>query len=195
MSTALLLFRDKAEIEPPAEQYKKRDEDEDDENIYDHVAPAKFIACPEDIWAPVKDAGDNDVADEVKEPTPWQIFLKNFQKKTISFLDHNACLLLVFIGTFWALFAEDMAYGVPLPKDVDEPIAVVTLCFLIFFCLEQLARSVVERDNYLFTFFWWMELVRWKRPKPARMMDEFQPSAQCVPSPTCVCWNASCAGR
>ena len=54
---------------------------------------------------------------------------------------------------------DDVQLGVPMPKTVDIPFAYVTLVFLILFTIEQVVRSVVQFDEYCFSFFWFMELV------------------------------------
>ena len=59
-------------------------------------------------------------------------------------LDHNISLLVVFIMTFWALFAEDIQLAVPIKKAVDIPFAYVQLIFLIIFSIEQLVRSFAQ---------------------------------------------------
>jgi len=160
---ALCLFRDEAEVQPEDAWYKKlEDEGEVDDgggsNIYQYVNAPRFIPCPTDIWLPKESAKREDSFAQAKAPTAWQKFAEQFKVTSLKVLDHNIALLLVFIGTFWALFAEDVALGAPLPKSVDVPFAWTTFCFLIFFSLEQLCRSVVD-PTYLFSFFCWMELV------------------------------------
>ena len=49
-----VLFRDTKDIQPPAESYEFKLT----ENIYRALEPAQFVACPEDIWQPLKTADD-----------------------------------------------------------------------------------------------------------------------------------------
>mmetsp|Transcript_30840 Transcript_30840/g.80463 ORF Transcript_30840/g.80463 Transcript_30840/m.80463 type:complete len:795 (-) Transcript_30840:473-2857(-) len=155
----LFLFRDKIEIQPPEEYYTLRAADKDDVNIYSHVPSAEFISCPEDIWAPKMLEEIDDGAAVVRVKTRTEIMLQRLRVSTIFVLDHNLTLFFVFLMTFWALFADDLALGIPLAKDVDVPFAWVTLVFFIVFCLEQVARSIVLYEEYFLSFFWWMELV------------------------------------
>ena len=168
---SLVLFRDNTDIQPPESIYeKKREGDTETEEIigmFHQVPPPTFVNCStDDFWVPKFDDNDDDAVEEVREKTWQEKLIEELKVKALHVLDHNFALLLVFVGTFWALFAEDMALGVPLDKEVDKPFAWTTLCFLIFFALEQLCRSVVQYEEYSFSFFWWMELVR-ARPRPA----------------------------
>ena len=159
-ASTLFLFRDSSGIEPPAHAYQKQNSGGLDTNFYEQVAKPTFIACPEDIWAPrIEDDDAGNAVEEMHVKTQFEIYVEGLKRSTVDILDHGVILCVVFVGTFWALFAEDVAHGWPLAKKVDTPIAVVNLCFLIFFVTEQFARSVVQRKDYLFNFFWWMELV------------------------------------
>jgi hypothetical protein len=92
--------------------------------------------------------------------TEIELYVERLKRSTVRVLDHGATLFVVFVGTFWTLFAEDVAYGWPLDKTVDTPFAWASLFFLILFVAEQATRSIVQREDYLFSLFWWMELVR-----------------------------------
>jgi len=162
---SLTLFRDTTRIEPPDDIYERRREgtiDVDSEDVVTmfHKVPAPtFAACEQDIWLPNFDEDKDEVIEEEHVPTWQEVLLKKFKVQAVHILDHNIALILVFVGTFWALFAEDMAFAVPLDKDVDKPFAWTNLCFLIFFTVEQTCRSIAQYEEYCFTFFWWMELV------------------------------------
>ncbi len=49
---------------------------------------------------------------------------------------------------------DDIMVTAQFPKTVDVPFATVTLIFLILFFLEQIARSIVQYQEYCFSFFW-----------------------------------------
>ena len=89
--------------------------------------------------------------------TQRQLFLEQVKKHVIVALDHRLTVFLVFFMTIWALFVDDMAIAVPLDKSVDAPIGYTTLVFLILFAIEQIARSIVQYEEYFLSFFWWME--------------------------------------
>ena len=176
---SLTLFRDTTRIEPPDDIYERRREgtiDVDSEDVVTmfHKVPAPtFAACEQDIWLPNFDEDKDEVIEEEHVPTWQEVLLKKFKVQAVHILDHNIALILVFVGTFWALFAEDMAFAVPLDKDVDKPFAWTNLFFLIFFTVEQTCRSIAQYEEYCFTFFWWMELVRTRSMgAAARVMGE-----------------------
>ena len=91
--------------------------------------------------------------------TRWELRLEKLQDQTLVVLDHRLTLLVVFLMTFWALFADDILYGTPLDKQYDLPFAYASLCFFIIFMIELTARTIVQFHEYAFTFFWFMELV------------------------------------
>ena len=158
-ASTLFLFRDSSGIEPRADAYQKQNSEDLDTNIYEQVAKPTFIACPEDIWAPRIEDDNGNAVEEMHVKTQFELYVEGFKRSTVNILDHGVILCVVCVGTFWALFAEDVAHGWPLAKTVDTQIAIVNFCFLIFFVAEQFARSIVQRKDYLFNFFWWMELV------------------------------------
>lgn len=158
-ASTLFLFRDSSGIEPRADAYQKQNSEDLDSNIYEQVAKPTFIACPEDIWAPRIEDDNGNAVEEMHVKTQFELYVEGFKRSTVNILDHGVILCVVCVGTFWALFAEDVAHGWPLAKTVDTQIAIVNFCFLIFFVAEQFARSIVQRKDYLFNFFWWMELV------------------------------------
>jgi len=151
-----VLFRDTRDVQPLPEIYET---DATGVNIYSHVPDAKYVACPEDIWQPEASAEDEDALTVVKTKSKTQIALDKAKLKAVYVLDHNVSLVVVFIMTFWALFAEDLMLSVPLEKTVDEPFALVSLVFLVIFSIEQIARSIAQYQEYTFSFFWIMELV------------------------------------
>ena len=63
-----VLFRDTKDIQPPAESYEFKLT----ENIYRALEPAQFVACPEDIWQPLKTADDEFGVQEIKVRTSRQ---------------------------------------------------------------------------------------------------------------------------
>ena len=160
-NNGLYLFRDSSSIEPPAAAYEPDRRDKLDFNIYAEVANPKFIVCPDDIWMPKMEdmAGISVHLTQIK-CTEIELYVERLKRSTVRVLDHGATLFVVFVGTFWTLFAEDVAHGWPLDKTVDTPFAWASLFFLILFVAEQATRSIVQREDYLFSLFWWMELVR-----------------------------------
>jgi len=148
-----VLFRDSEEIQPVKVEGSTV-------NHYSLVPASKFIACAEDIWVPAAEDEDQTTMTQIKVRSPFQKFLDRVQLRTIYVLDHNISLAAVFLMTFWALFADDVMLGAPLPKQgVDVRFAQITLVFLVIFAIEQTARSIVQRKDYFLNFFWWMELV------------------------------------
>jgi class 3 adenylate cyclase len=158
-NNGLYLFRDSSSIEPPAAAYEPDRRDKLDFNIYAEVATPKFILCPDDIWMPKMEdmAGISVHLTQIK-CTEIELYVERLKRSTVRVLDHGATLFVVFVGTFWTLFAEDVAHGWPLDKTVDTPFAWASLFFLILFVAEQATRSIVQREDYLFSLFWWMEL-------------------------------------
>ena len=160
-NNGLYLFRDSSSIEPPATAYEPdRGDNKLNFNIYAEVANPKFIVCPEDIWMPKMEdtAGISLLLTQFKPRI--ELHVERLKRSTARVLDHGATLFVVFVGTFWTLFAEDVAHGWPLDKTVDTPFAWASLFFLLLFVAEQATRSIVQREDYLLSLFWWMELVR-----------------------------------
>ena len=63
---AEVLFRDMIDIQPPVGAYERRKT----ENIYTHLEPAQFVACPEDIWQPLHQGQEEGGAADVKVRAP-----------------------------------------------------------------------------------------------------------------------------
>jgi len=150
-----VLFRDSRDIQPPATAYERVAT----ENIYASLEEAAFVPCPEDIWQPAQRSAAEKEVVEVKGSTARQQAWKVVQRRAVYAIDHKLAVTIIFLMTCWALFMDDVQLGVPMPKTVDIPFAYVTLVFLILFTIEQVVRSVVQFDEYCFSFFWFMELV------------------------------------
>ena len=88
-----VLFRDGQDIQPPADMYEKKLE----ENIYTTLAPPKFIACAEDIWLPTEEDASQDNKVEVKTKSAAELRSERMKKTVSDMLEHYASLILVFI--------------------------------------------------------------------------------------------------
>jgi len=150
-----VLFRDSRDIQPPAAAYERIAT----ENIYAALEEAAFVPCPEDIWQPAQKSADAKEVVEVAKSTARQQAFKVVQRRALYAIDHKLSVGLIFLMTCWALFMDDVQLGVPMPKSVDIPFAYVTLVFLLIFASEQVTRSIVQFNEYCFSFFWFMELV------------------------------------
>ena len=140
-----VLFRDSCDIQP-------------EDGGYTTLPPAAFVACPEDIWRPVKNEDEDDGLVEVKAKTQAQIAVEQLKKRISLVLDSRYMVGLVTVMTVWALFIEDLLIGIPeVHKSADEACGYITLLFLIIFMVEWVARSFAQYEEYCFSFFWFMD--------------------------------------
>lgn len=166
---------DSGDIQPPSATYERRNF----ENIYALLEPARFVACPEDIWQPLNKGEKEQGEEEIKGRSRNDELIDDLKLKISVFLDNRAVVSWVTVMTCWALFMDDLQLALPMIKDVDEPFAsareaqclslrlaarmsrnlcrrcnaVVTLTFLTLFSIEQILRSFAQLE-YRFSFFW-----------------------------------------
>jgi hypothetical protein len=127
--------------------------------MYASLDPALFVACQEDIWQPLPKTQGDTGEHELKLKSRREEFLEDLQLRTNAILDHKFASVIVFFMTVWALFIEDLEFGIPLPKIYDQLFAWFTLLFFLLFTVEWLARSIAQFSDYCWTFFWFMELL------------------------------------
>ena len=83
--------------------------------------------------------------------------IKKWKKKIAKFLDSTPVVVTMSIFTVFALFASDIQMAW-LSKKVDTAFNIIEIILLVLFSLE-LILSVLAKDGYLNSFFFWLDLI------------------------------------
>jgi hypothetical protein len=80
-----------------------------------------------------------------------------WQDKVVKFFDGGIGMAVMTVGTFFALFGDDIRLAF-LPKSVDPTFAALTFVVLLLFVIEFVAFNV-SKKHFLWGFFFWLDLV------------------------------------
>lgn len=74
-------------------------------------------------------------------------------------INHRVYKLVSILVSFFALYIRDLSYAFNMPQESDLFILDITLSIVFFFIALELILYSLTHSNYMFTFFFWMDLI------------------------------------